>query len=127
MSLNVDTGGHIHMRPRDMAKLGTLYLRGGRWEDQQLIPAEFVEASVRKQTSGGWPWPSWSYYGYQWWVLPAQNGPATYAANGFGGQYIYVVPSSDVVVVITSNPREPRDTSAALREYILPAILPRQP
>lgn len=120
-------GFGLQVTARDMAKLGTLYLRGGRWEDQQLIPAEFVEASVRKQTSGGWPWPSWSHYGYQWWVLPAQNGPATYAANGFGGQYIYVVPSSDVVVVITSNPREPRDTSAVLRDYILPAIRPRQP
>ena len=120
-------GSGLQLTARDMAKFGTLYLRGGRWAGRQVIPTDFAEASVRQQSAGGWPWPSWARYGYQWWVLPAQSGPASYAANGFGGQYIYVVPSSDLVVVITSHPGELRDTGAILREYVLPSVQPRQP
>ncbi len=128
-----DAQGHsrggfgLQLTARDMARFGTLYLRGGRWAGQQVIPADFAEASVRQQSTGGYPWPAWARYGYQWWVLPDPGGPAAYAANGLGGQYIYVVPSSDLVVVITSRPDERRDTAGIVREYVLPSLRPRQP
>ena len=120
-------GSGLQLTARDMARFGALYLHGGRWAGQQVIPADFAEASARPQSAGGWPWPSWARYGYQWWVLPDPGGPASYAANGFGGQYIYVVPASDLVVVITSHPGERRDTGGILREYVLPSLRPRQP
>lgn len=128
-----DAQGHsrggfgLQLTARDMAKFGALYLHGGRWAGQQVIPADFAEASVRQQSTGGYPWPAWARYGYQWWVLPDPGGPASYAANGLGGQYIYVVPSSELVVVITSRPDERRDTAGIVREYVLPALRPRQP
>jgi CubicO group peptidase (beta-lactamase class C family) len=71
-----------------MAKFGYLYLHGGVWEGEQIVPAEWVEASVTPL-----------HYGYQWWRL-ANGG---YAALGYGGQRIAVVPHLDLVVVITGS------------------------
>ncbi|MBN1813276.1 MAG: serine hydrolase [Anaerolineae bacterium] len=81
-------GGGLHLTPRDMAKFGYLYLQGGVWEGEQVVPADWVEASVTP-----------AQYGYQWWRL-AGGG---YAALGYGGQRIAVVPDLDLVVVITGN------------------------
>ena len=79
-------GGGIWMTPRDMAKFGYLYLEGGVWDGQQVVPADWVEASV-----------SAPHYGYQWWIL--RNG--AYAALGYRGQRIFVIPDLEMVVVFT--------------------------
>ena len=108
---------------RDLAKFGNLFLRGGAWQGRQLVPAGYVDAATRKQTGGGWPWPAWAQYGYLWWVIPDRaGGPPSYAANGFGGQYVWVMPAQDAVIVITANPFEPNDTSRVALEYIIPAF-----
>jgi CubicO group peptidase (beta-lactamase class C family) len=77
-----------------MAKIGYLYLQGGLWEGERVVPSEWVEASTRKQTSatleGG--------YGYQWWV----DDSGIYMALGYGGQFIFVVPEKQMVVVFIS-------------------------
>lgn len=52
----------IHMTTREMAKLGLLYLRQGRWEKQQIIPAEYVQASLHAYSSTKWR----AGYGYCW-------------------------------------------------------------
>jgi CubicO group peptidase (beta-lactamase class C family) len=79
-------GGGLHMTPRDMAKFGYLYLQGGVWQGQQVVPAEWVEASVKP-----------AQYGYQWWKLSGGG----YAALGYMGQRIVVIPDLDMVVVVT--------------------------
>jgi CubicO group peptidase (beta-lactamase class C family) len=79
-------GGGLHMTPRDMAKFGYLYLEGGVWQGQQVVPAEWVEASVEP-----------AQYGYQWWKLSGGG----YAALGYMGQRIVVIPDLDMVVVVT--------------------------
>jgi CubicO group peptidase (beta-lactamase class C family) len=81
-------GGGLGLTPRDMAKFGTLYLEDGVWEGEQVVPADWVEASVTP-----------SHYGYQWWRL-ANGG---YAALGYGGQRIAVVPGLELVAVITGD------------------------
>ena len=81
-------GGGLHLTARDMAKLGTLYLQGGVWEGRQIVPTEWVEASVAP-----------AYYGYHWWRLSSGG----YAALGYGGQRIAVVPDLELVVVITGD------------------------
>ncbi len=80
---------------RELAKFGLLYLRGGRWEGRQVVPADWVEAST---TPNG----LWEGYGYQWWLTGLTNPDLPrdlYSARGHDGQYIYVVPSLDLVVV----------------------------
>lgn len=93
-------GGWLKMRPQDMAKLGQLYLDNGTWKGQQVVPATWVHAA----TTGQVPAPrgfGGEQYGYQWWVTTA-GGHSAYAAIGFGGQLIEVVPDRSVVAVFSS-------------------------
>jgi CubicO group peptidase (beta-lactamase class C family) len=94
-----DAEGHtltyccLDMPSRDFARLGLLYLREGRWGDEQVVPEEWVEASLT-------PAPTSDGYGYQWWLGGIEGLPEdTFSARGHDGQYIIVVPSLDLVVV----------------------------
>jgi CubicO group peptidase (beta-lactamase class C family) len=99
--------GFLKLRPEDMAKIGTLYLNGGRWQGKQIVPA----AWIRDATIAHAPAPdgATASYGYQWWVGTAAGDPA-YLAWGFGGQLIEVVPRRHLVVVISTY-FDPRDRS----------------
>lgn len=85
----------LDMRSRDFARFGELYLRNGAWNGRPVVPASWVTASLT-------PTPSYGGYGFQWWLI-GREGPGlpedTYAAIGHDGQYIYVIPSKDLVVV----------------------------
>jgi hypothetical protein len=97
-------GTGMGMLPRDMAKIGQLYLQRGMWEGTQVVPAAWVESSVQEHVAES----VHDGYGYQWWVekpsLFARLGLArfvpAYDARGYGGQFIFVIPSLDMVVVI---------------------------
>ncbi len=82
----------INAPARDFAKLGSLYLHKGQWQGKQLIPQQWVEQSTRVDTTNASVWG----YQYQWW-LPSQDGD--FQAQGILGQYIYVDPSRDLVIV----------------------------
>jgi CubicO group peptidase (beta-lactamase class C family) len=82
----------INARARDYAKIGRLYLNKGRWKDQQIVPEEWVSQSTKPDTSRGSAW----YYQYQWW-LPTQTGD--FMAQGILGQYIYVHPKKNLIIV----------------------------
>ena len=112
--------GGLFLRPRDMAKFGYLYLNQGRWAGRQIVPSDFVRASTRAQNPGGAP--ENESYGYLWWVTTAE-GHAAYFAGGYGGQFIYVVPDLDAVVVMTSNAdRHHVENRAIVGEYVVAAI-----
>jgi CubicO group peptidase (beta-lactamase class C family) len=92
------SGGGLNLRPRDMAKLGQLVLDGGRWRGAQIVPESWIRESTQVRLSnvrsfGAYP----ADYGYLWWTLP--RGIVT--ASGAQGQWIFVVPSLDLVVTIT--------------------------
>jgi CubicO group peptidase (beta-lactamase class C family) len=95
-----DTEGGLYLQPRDLAKLGYLYLHEGMWDGKRILPAIWVQQSTR------WIVDADRYdagYGYQWWVL-ARKGEASYeayAALGYGGQYLIVVPRLDLIAVVT--------------------------
>ena len=87
---------------RDLARFGLLYLHDGRWRDKQIVPAEWVQQSTTPYSTTN----IGSGYGYLWWTsLPDQplvrvRAPAgTYFAWGNSGQFIFVVPAYDLVVV----------------------------
>ena len=86
--------GDLHLLPTDMAKIGLLYLRGGVWEGQPILPASWTTTATRKHTDSSDPNAG---YGYQWWTY---NG-GLYAAQGRGGQYIAVDEALDLVAVAT--------------------------
>jgi CubicO group peptidase (beta-lactamase class C family) len=88
-------GWGLNLTPRDMAKLGLLYLNEGFWDGQQVVPAEWVMASVSDRVAVGFGW----YYGYQWWLYPYGD---RFAAIGLASQLIYVLPDLNAVVVFTA-------------------------
>ncbi|MGD2115993.1 MAG: serine hydrolase, partial [Acidobacteriota bacterium] len=96
-------GNNLSMTPRDLARFGQLYLQGGRWGDgdrsEQIVPARWVGESTAVHASG---WPErYGRYGYFWWI-PREDPWESYAAIGFGGQFLYVVPELDMLLVMTS-------------------------
>lgn len=82
----------INARARDYAKIGRLYLNKGKWKDKQIVSEEWVRQSTKIDTSNG----SAGYYQYQWW-LPTQSGD--FMAQGILGQYIYVHPDKNLIIV----------------------------
>ena len=93
----------IDMKAVDFARFGLLYARDGQWRGDQILPAEYVGSSL---TANGW-------YGYQWWILNAAyffGEPAAIevaSAQGIHGQYIFVWPEEDVVIVVLSQYSHP--------------------
>lgn len=89
--------GDLRIHPRDMVKIGQLFLDGGAWGGTQVVSKEWVEqatvSSVLAEVDG-------AGYGYQWWVL-AGEFEGLYEARGRGGQGIIVWPDKDVVAVFT--------------------------
>ncbi|MDP3927900.1 MAG: serine hydrolase [Bacteroidota bacterium] len=82
----------LNARARDFAKIGRLYLQKGNWNGKQIVSEKWVKESTQVKTSEG----SASYYQYQWW-LPSRDGD--FMAHGILGQYIYVNPSKNMVIV----------------------------
>jgi CubicO group peptidase (beta-lactamase class C family) len=87
----------LHLRPRDLAKLGQLVLDRGQWNGEQLVSEAWIDEATREQTRSetrdrnGELFP----YGYYFWIVPGVG----VAAWGHGGQFILVVPSQRLVIV----------------------------
>ena len=108
--------GRLHLRPRDMARFGYLFLNNGNWEGRQLVSARWVADATRKHV----PATLMPGYGYQWWVM----GPERYAAKGYRGQRIFVLKDKNMVVVFTGRLKN-KDLlipTGILNGYIIPAV-----
>lgn len=94
-----DTEGGLYLTARDLAKLGTLFSHDGVWDGRRILPAGWAADSTKPRVplAAGKP----LQYGYQWWTLPAPARPEHFAAIGYGGQYLLVVPSLDLIAVFT--------------------------
>ena len=92
-------GNEMLMTPRQMLTFGELYLHRGRANGRQVMPAAWVEASFVPRTRSP---RNDRPYGYGWW-MDDLAGRRIYYAWGFGGQYIFVAPDLDLVVVTTSS------------------------
>jgi CubicO group peptidase (beta-lactamase class C family) len=119
----VDTGGHIRMLPRDMAKIGELMLHRGQWGAQQLLSDTWVDLS----TSTHFSLDAITDYGYLWWRrdFGAAGAYPAFLADGNGGQNIFVVPAADLVVVFTGsnyNSSLSAQPLEIMEQYIIPAL-----
>lgn len=93
-----NSGWGLRLRPRDMATIGQMVLQGGSWQGTQVVPGSWIEESAvaaSRFTDG-------TGYGFQWWLPRDDGGPPPIAAWGYGGQFIVVVPSRELVVVSTA-------------------------
>ena len=140
--------GNLHLLPRDMAKLGWLFLNQGKWQGKQIVPADWVANATRSHIKTGGA--GTSDYGYGWRV-PTNNGPVAFEAGGRGGQSISVLPSQNAVIVMNgggfangdlmkqvlaafksdaalpANPAGAAQLQAAIRMVSAPKTLPLKP
>ena len=118
-------GNDMLMTPRQMVRFGELYLNGGRVGDRMLFPEGWVDRSFVPR--GRSRWGNDREYGYSWWIRELAGRPAYYAW-GYGGQFVFVVPSTRMVIVTTSDPnvrrerREHLEAIYALAEQVLRAV-----
>ena len=128
----INTAWGLAMSRRDLARIGVLFLNEGRWRGQQIVPADWVRRSTAMQVLGVDDYFPYAY-GYQWWRL--QDPEPTVAmldvndaffALGFGGQFVFVVPHLDLVVVSTAAnfADDTKQFFGILREHIFPALRP---
>jgi CubicO group peptidase (beta-lactamase class C family) len=88
----------IWITAEDLARLGVLYLQGGKWDEEQVIPKDWIYDSTRpySTTKGGY----FDSYGYLWW-LDTTDG--TIWADGWGGQVMVIDQTSNLVIVTRNN------------------------
>ncbi len=113
----------LELLPADMAKIGYLYLHHGTWDGRALLPAGYVADSTRAQIDTG---HLGLQYGYLWWIDPASGAHA----RGYGGQYIYVLPEQNMVVVFLGGFDDANMETVPpelLKSYILPAAVSSGP
>jgi CubicO group peptidase (beta-lactamase class C family) len=122
--------GQVHLRPRDMLKLGILIQQRGEWSGRRILPASWVEAAVARQTRvddsdyGLGIWHRW--YGVK--TTTGESRVDTVMLSGNGGQKVYLVPSLDLVAVFTGgsfNAESP--VNAMMAQILLPALLAARP
>jgi len=116
-------GNNMRLAPRDLFRFGQLYLDGGRFRGYRVLPGSWVEESWMPRATSGW---SRYRYGYYWWSREAA-GRTVHFAWGHGGQYLFVVPSLEMVVVATSRARGPgdgRSHRAAIHRLISSYLVP---
>jgi len=124
----------LRLRPRDLAKFGSLYLHGGRWYGTQILPEAWVALSTRRQfrfqPRTGPDAAGQFGYGYFWWYncYPTAAGLIeARTAVGNGQQRIFVIPGLDLVVTILAGRYNDFTTGATLasrilREHVIPAV-----
>ena len=126
------TGGGLNIRARDLAKFAYLYINGGAWHGEQVVPQAWIEETVKPRLNAG----EHLSYGYQWWLRPLdRNGDPRALSNdirhawGWGGQYAFTIPSLDLVVVFTSGEFDDRPKSLIpidlLYDNVIPAVVDR--
>lgn len=109
-------GSELHLRPRDTAKFGFLYLHNGTWDGQQIVSGDWINKSRK---SAAYPWNG-TGYGYLWWK---ELYLSTFEARGLFAQWIIVDSENNIVIVLTASDYNGEIPIFHLvTEYILAAI-----
>ena len=118
-------GNEMTLTPRAMMAVGDLYRRGGSIDGFDVVSSEWISESFTPRTASRY---SRRQYGYGWWMRMLAGHP-TYYAWGYGGQFIFVIPDLDSVIVATSSPNpgdgrrtHRRELDALIEGQLVPAI-----
>jgi CubicO group peptidase (beta-lactamase class C family) len=119
----------LRLRPRDAAKIGQLVLNKGAWGGRQIVSAKWIEQSVTPRFQAIGYFGGLFYYGQQWWMgrtLSGDKDVKWIAAQGLGGQRIFIVPELDLVMVTTSglygSGRQGQAALDILANFVIPSI-----
>jgi CubicO group peptidase (beta-lactamase class C family) len=126
------TAWGLKLKPRDMAKIGYMMLKDGKWKGKQIVSSAWVKESTKAHVEGDILLGSG--YGYQWWrgrIFINNEDIETFYAAGKGGQYIFICPALDLVTVFTSKPGDhymgELRPQIIMINYIIPAMLSPSP
>jgi CubicO group peptidase (beta-lactamase class C family) len=118
-------GNNMALSPRDLLKIGELYLAGGSLDGRRILPEAWIRESWRPYNRSRW---NGYGYGYFWWHRRSGRYDVHFAW-GYGGQFVFVVPELELVVVATSRIGDRsagrmhrREIHRLLDRYILPAL-----
>ncbi len=118
---NAEDYCQLYLSPRNMAKFGLMYLNQGNWNGKQIVPSTWVKQSFAKHSV-----VQGVDYGYLWWLKNLDANGVTYygkAAQGNGGQKIYIWEEQNMVTVITGgNYNTQSPSNELISKYILPAF-----
>ncbi len=118
----------LRLRPRDLAKFGSLYIHDGQWNGHQVVPREWVDESTKRQVA--FPGQKGRGYGYLWWYTcyATRSGAVEVpTAVGNGMQRVFVLRAQRTVVTVLSgryNEFRENPPERLLLEYIIPALPP---
>ncbi len=114
-----NTGWGLFLTPRDMARFGHLFLMKGQWGSRSIVPPSWVDVLAEPVSTFG----DGTGYTYQWWLMPMPDGSHIPYADGYGGQFIFVIPSLDMVVASTAtNFTSSTNIRALLNAFVFPAV-----
>lgn len=124
----VNEGGTgMYLYGRDLAKIGVLFAQNGRWGNEQLLSASWVQQSTKLHHRGLLQYepPIYGGYGYHWWHSPESHNGQTdcYFAFGHGGQYLLISPQLNLVIVIRKQVTKRNDAFFS-RRLIFENIVP---
>jgi len=124
----VFTSGDLKLTPRDMAKIGFLFLNNGKWNGEQILSPKWIAQACKEQISlRDNPYRNRYGYGYSWWLKTYTCDATTVNscfASGWGGQKIHLFPDLEMIVVFTGgNYANTEPCDEILTKYILPAVL----
>jgi CubicO group peptidase (beta-lactamase class C family) len=120
--------GGASLRPRDMAKLGALYLNGGVWNGERIVSTDWVHASTQLTMPLVGDYRTLYGYGYNWWLGRSQYRDRKveyFRASGWGGQDVYVFPELELIIVFTAGgfyDTRPLNVNDIIEDYIFAAI-----
>ncbi|MFW2383872.1 MAG: serine hydrolase domain-containing protein [Acidimicrobiales bacterium] len=122
----VYASGELEMRPRDLAKFGSLYLNDGQWNGTEVLPAWWVEESIDEKVSMPGRAADGDGYGYQWFTDTYEHESQTIDAairTGWGGQALVLFPTLDTLIVVTGGDYLQRSqVSELIEQHVLPAV-----
>ena len=123
---------HMWLSTRDMARIGYLMLRGGKWNETQVIPADWAKEIISvvtplEEMNPDYMREGYQGYGYMWWLWQGEHntGPyqGAYSARGAYGQYITVLPALDMVIAHKTKAEYRRRTGWSEFETMLDLIV----
>jgi CubicO group peptidase (beta-lactamase class C family) len=116
------SAGGVYLRPRDLLKIGQLYLDGGRWRGRRVVS----EAWVRESTAARVAVENGSWDGYGWHRYAIRAGGTTHQeieASGNGGQYLVLIPSLSLAIASTGGNYGEYGIWKRFRDEIVPAVI----
>jgi len=126
---HIASAAGLRLRPRDAAKIGQLVLNKGAWSGRQIVSAKWIEQSVTPRFQAIGYFGGLFYYGQHWWMgrtLFGDKDVKWIAAQGLGGQRIFIIPELDLVVTTTSglygSGRQGQAALDILANYIIPFV-----